>query len=90
MLPANAPITKSLIFIARNEGIASLFAGVGPRILWSALFGGIGLSCFEECKKLLQIVEPTSGVVANPSETKEASPDFHKKSYQLLTPNRKV
>lgn len=53
MLPAGSPIFRSVTNIARTEGWHALYAGAEVRILWSALYGGIGLYCFECTKSLL-------------------------------------
>eukprot|EP01038_Epipyxis_sp_PR26KG_P007847 gene7847-10654_t len=53
LLAPRSPVFRSLIKIAKNEGISSLYAGVYARVVWSALFGGIGFTCFEMCKELL-------------------------------------
>ena len=57
ILPAGAPIWRSIWLISRDEGLSVLYAGAGERVLWSALFGGIGLSCFEYCKRYLLSTE---------------------------------
>jgi hypothetical protein len=57
LLPAGSPVIASIVQIARNEGVIGLYAGVGERLLWSALFGGIGFTCFERSKRLLGIPE---------------------------------
>ena len=49
------PIIKGIKEIYRREGISGMYAGVVPRILWSALFGGIGLTSFEMCKSFLNV-----------------------------------
>lgn len=55
LLPPGSAILSSLLNIARKEGISALFVGINERILWSALYGGIGLACYEETKKLLRV-----------------------------------
>jgi len=55
MLAPGAPVWRSIWLISRDEGLSVLYAGAGERVLWSALFGGIGLSCFEYCKKHLML-----------------------------------
>jgi hypothetical protein len=57
VLPAGSPVVSSILQIARTEGVLGLYAGVGERLLWSALFGGIGFTCFERSKKILGIPE---------------------------------
>ena len=51
----STPIIKGIREIYRNEGLNGMYAGVCPRILWSALFGGIGLTSFEMCKSFLNV-----------------------------------
>ena len=51
----STPIIMGIREIYRKEGISGMYAGVGPRILWSALFGGIGLTSFEICKSFLNV-----------------------------------
>ncbi len=41
--------------IARKEGFGALYSGMGERTLWSALYGGIGLACYELTKQALNI-----------------------------------
>lgn len=39
--------------IIRQEGIQGLFAGLQPRVLWSALFSAVGFTSYEICKAWL-------------------------------------
>ena len=57
MLPPGSPIIKAVVQIGRSEGARGLFAGVESRLLWSALFGGLGFTCFEYFKHALKIPE---------------------------------
>eukprot|EP01036_Dinobryon_divergens_P030552 gene30552-39814_t len=41
IIPPGSPVFSAIIRIAKTEGLTGLYAGVLPRILWSALFGGI-------------------------------------------------
>ena len=52
-LRPGSPLIASLKLIYQVEGVQGLYAGILPRVLWSALYGGIGLSCYERCKQLL-------------------------------------
>ena len=54
-LDKSTPIIQGIKEIYRMEGFGGMYAGVGPRILWSALFGGIGLTSFELCKSFLNV-----------------------------------
>ncbi|RYH17552.1 hypothetical protein EON65_28420 [archaeon] len=44
-----------LCCLARQEGVSALYAGMQARILWSTLYGAIGLTTFELSKKLLSL-----------------------------------
>lgn len=37
--------------IVRERGVAGLYVGIQPRVVWSALFAAIGFSSYEICKK---------------------------------------
>jgi hypothetical protein len=52
MLPSGTKVLPAIATIARQEGARGLFSGVQERALWSALFGGVGLTCFESCKSV--------------------------------------
>jgi solute carrier family 25 (mitochondrial S-adenosylmethionine transporter), member 26 len=52
MLPSGTKVLPAIATIARQEGAKGLFSGVQERALWSALFGGVGLTCFESCKSV--------------------------------------
>jgi solute carrier family 25 S-adenosylmethionine transporter 26 len=54
-IPSGTNFITAFKLIAKREGLRSLFTGVKARIVWSSLYGGIGLFCFEQCKKLLQV-----------------------------------
>ena len=57
MLPAGSGVLPSLWRIAVTEGRRGLFAGLGERLLWSALFGGIGFGTLEWCKTALGVAD---------------------------------
>jgi hypothetical protein len=46
-------VLQALSTIASKEGFRGMYAGIMPRILWSALFGGVGFASFEACKSML-------------------------------------
>ncbi|KAJ8903875.1 hypothetical protein NDN08_000408 [Rhodosorus marinus] len=50
---ANLNIAGLASKILREEGVRGLFVGLRPRLMWSALFASIGLTCYETFKKLL-------------------------------------
>lgn len=52
-IPQGTGILPALKNIANSEGIHGLYAGVRPRMLWSALSTGIGFGSYELCKSLL-------------------------------------
>jgi hypothetical protein len=54
-LPPGSPILKSIADIARKEGFRGVFAGLESRLVWGSLFGGLGLTCFETFKRLLEV-----------------------------------
>lgn len=51
-LPKGTKVAAAIAQIAKKEGLKGLYSGVQERALWSALFGGVGLTCFEKCKTL--------------------------------------
>lgn len=51
-LPKGTKVAAAVAEIAKKEGLRGLYSGVQERALWSALFGGVGLTCFERCKAL--------------------------------------
>jgi len=55
LLPPGSPVMGSIVKIAQKEGLRGIYAGVQARILWSALFGGIGFTCLEHSKQLLLV-----------------------------------
>jgi solute carrier family 25 S-adenosylmethionine transporter 26 len=57
MLPPGSPVIQSILHIAKSEGVRALYAGVQARVLWSAMYGGIGLTCFEATKRILTAIE---------------------------------
>jgi solute carrier family 25 S-adenosylmethionine transporter 26 len=69
--PGTGPLI-GLRQIAASEGVAGLYAGVGARVLWSALFGGIGLFCFEKYKFLLGATD-ANGELKSLSTQKQSS-----------------
>lgn len=55
LLPPGTGVLRALRSVARNEGYLALYKGVQARMLWSALFGGIGFYSFEKCKEVLRV-----------------------------------
>jgi Mitochondrial carrier protein len=53
VIPHGTPIIQALRDIAQREGLHGLYAGVQARLLYSAVFGGVGFSCYEACKKVV-------------------------------------
>lgn len=53
LIAPGTPIYICLRTIVASDGIKGLFVGVQERVLWSGLFGGMGLSAYECFKKLL-------------------------------------
>ena len=45
--------------IVLSEGLSGLFVGIQARLLVSVLFGGVGFSTFELCKKRLGVEQTT-------------------------------
>lgn len=60
-------VLSALRTIHCTEGVRGLYAGVRPRVLWSALGTGVGFGSYELCKSLLQ-------VNSEPSEQPEQLP----------------
>ena len=60
MLPRGTSIPSAVIAIYKAEGAKGLFAGVYPRMMWSALFGGVGLMLFESFKAVVGAVPENS------------------------------
>lgn len=60
MLPPGSPVFLSILQIAQKEGVGAIYAGTLPRIMWSALYGGIGLFCFESIKTTLIPPHPSA------------------------------
>eukprot|EP01041_Mallomonas_annulata_P002888 gene2888-5667_t len=61
VLPAKTPLITAMKEIIRREGIIGLYSGIQPRLVWSALFGGVGFACFETFKMFLNIQEIGDG-----------------------------
>jgi len=40
--------------ILKEEGVAKLFSGIQPRVMWISLGGFIFFGCYEKTKKVLQ------------------------------------
>lgn len=55
LLPPSTGVLSALKMIARTEGYPVLYKGLQARMIWSALFGGIGFYSFEKCKEYLHV-----------------------------------
>eukprot|EP01039_Chlorochromonas_danica_P000730 gene730-793_t len=63
LLSPGSRLLPSLVSIARTEGVGALYRGMQARMVWAALYGGIGLTTYEFSKKLLGIGERSQVVV---------------------------
>ena len=64
VIPQSEPILKIMFNIAKQEGMSGMYAGAQSRIIWSALFGGIGFTTFEYCKNLLTVdIDSTTSLI---------------------------
>lgn len=43
-------VFSALVDVLRTDGVPGLFAGIQPRVVWSALFAAVGFSTYELCK----------------------------------------
>lgn len=50
-IKAGTGILSALGDIMRQDGVAGLFVGIRPRVVWSALFAAIGFTSYEICKR---------------------------------------
>lgn len=53
--PAGGDVLTCLVSVAQREGVPGLYAGLGFRVLYSALFTAVGFSSFEASKALLGV-----------------------------------
>lgn len=53
LIPPGTPIASAIQLIVDKDGYKALYKGIKARMLWSALFGGIGFYTFEICKSYL-------------------------------------
>lgn len=53
--PAGGDVLSCLVFVAQREGVPGLYAGLGFRVLYSALFTAVGFTSFEASKALLGV-----------------------------------
>ena len=72
-IPRGTPIFKALGDIVRRDGIQGLYAGMGYRILWSGLFGGVGFTSFEVMKSIFKVGTTTVRQTNDQSEIKSTS-----------------
>lgn len=53
-IPRTVGVSSALAKVWREEGARALWAGAQPRMLWSAIFTGVGFSAFECFKEKLE------------------------------------
>lgn len=53
-IAAGTGVLPALKSIVREHGVAGLYVGIRPRVIWSALGTGIGFGSYEMCKSLLR------------------------------------
>jgi hypothetical protein len=51
-------VMSCLVSVAQHEGVTGLYAGLGFRVLYSALFTSVGFGAFELSKGLLGVADP--------------------------------
>lgn len=56
--PAGGDVLSCLVSVAQREGVPGLYAGLGFRVLYSALFTAVGFTSFEASKALLGVQDP--------------------------------
>lgn len=56
-----------LVRVAREEGVATLFSGIVPRVTWISVGGAIFIGSFEEFRRRLT-AQPVSAAGTAPSE----------------------
>ncbi len=61
--PAGGDVLSCLVSVAQREGVPGLYAGLGFRVLYSALFTAVGFSSFEASKALLGVQDPDPPLV---------------------------
>lgn len=54
LLPPGTSALRAIAAIGSSEGSSALFAGMSSRVLWSALYGGIGLTIYDICKAAME------------------------------------
>ena len=47
-------VRNTMTRILKEEGVAKLFSGIQPRVMWISLGGFIFFGCYEKTKKVLQ------------------------------------
>jgi hypothetical protein len=55
MIAPKTSVLSACRTIIKTEGYAALYRGIQARMIWSALFGGIGFYTFEKCKIILNV-----------------------------------
>mmetsp|Transcript_22488 Transcript_22488/g.53281 ORF Transcript_22488/g.53281 Transcript_22488/m.53281 type:complete len:155 (+) Transcript_22488:783-1247(+) len=61
---ASLGLRGGLLKLAREEGLAGLFAGAKARMVGAALFSAIGLSTYEACKKAFRCGDEATAAAA--------------------------
>ena len=74
--PAGGDVLSCLVSVAQREGVPGLYAGLGFRVLYSALFTAVGFTSFEASKALLGVQDhpppplPSPGAAAAKAKAK--------------------
>lgn len=56
--PPGGHVLTCLVDVAQREGVPGLYAGLGFRVLYSALFTAVGFTSFEVAKGLVGVADP--------------------------------
>lgn len=60
--PPGGHVLTCLVDVAQREGVPGLYAGLGFRVLYSALFTAVGFTSFEAAKVLMGVADPVPKV----------------------------
>lgn len=69
--PTGGDVLSCLVDVAQREGVPGLYAGLGFRVLYSALFTAVGFSSFEASKTLLGVGDARSKTVVEAGGKKQ-------------------
>lgn len=72
VIDPRAGIVTALRDIIRKDGVAGLFVGLRPRLIWSALFASIGFSTYELCKAWMMDMRTGKRTRVNVGEGRES------------------